>query len=139
MTKTPKILILEDDPEFGALVSDSLQRAGYDTSLFSDVSKAIGVFESEDFDLVVADLIIKKEGVITSEGGLILTWRIREIAESKGITVPVIAMSGSVHHLGMQHALDTARHMGADEVMAKPFSPQDLLERVEKVLAGHQD
>lgn len=129
-----RVLVLEDDPDFSALLSDSLQRMGHDAYMFSNVSDAIDAFEKEAFDAVVADLIIFDPDQSAAEGGLVFIWRVREISTLKNIKVPVIAISGSVHHAGMQHALDTARHLGADHVLAKPFAPNELKDCIEFVI-----
>lgn len=121
-----KILVLEDDPEFSALLSDSLGRYGHDAYMCSNVADALDAFIKIPFDIVLADLIVLTHDHQAQEGGLILIWRIREIMELQKRHVPIIAMSGTIYHTGMQHALDTARHLGADYALPKPFPPNEL-------------
>ena len=129
------ILILEDDPVLGAMLEESLRQEGYSTFLAEDATAAIAAFKAQSFDLLVADIIIKKDGRPVPEGGIILTWRIKQLAQSRGRAIPVIAMSGSLHSPGMEDVLEYASSVGADDILAKPFSPQRLLKKIQRLLA----
>ena len=129
-----QILVLEDDQNFAAILVTSLEAAGHDVTHFTVASDALEAFRQNPADLVVADLIIRQDGLPVSDGGLLLIHRIKEMALSQRKSVPVIAISGVLQHRGMMHALNTAQHVGADEILAKPFAPDDLLFVINRLL-----
>ena len=128
------ILILEDDPDLGPLLSTSLEAAGHSVTLVASAIAGEEAFRQNPADLVVADLIIRQDGRPVADGGLLMIHRIKEIANEMRKTVPVIAISGAIRRQGMTHALSTAQHVGADEVLAKPFPPEDLLWLIDRLL-----
>lgn len=130
-----KILVLEDDPDFGALLFASLEDAGHHVTLVTSGTEAEEAFHQDPADLVVTDLIIRQDGRPVADGGLLLIHRIRDIAENLRKSVPIVAISGVVRRQGMTHALNTAQHVGADEVLAKPFPPEDLLWVIDRLLS----
>jgi DNA-binding response OmpR family regulator len=116
------ILIAEDEPDIRDLVSFRLERAGYDVILAEDGQEALEMAIEHRPDLAILDVMMPRMD------GLELTRRIR--AEETIKAMPIILLTASVQ----DQAVTEGFRAGADDYMRKPFSPQELLSRVEAVL-----
>jgi DNA-binding response OmpR family regulator len=116
------ILIAEDEPDIRDLVSFRLERAGYDVILAEDGQEALELAIEHRPDLAILDVMMPRMD------GLELTRRIR--AEQTIAGMPIILLTASVQ----DQAVTEGFRAGADDYMRKPFSPQELLSRVEAVL-----
>ncbi|MDX6651461.1 MAG: two-component system, OmpR family, phosphate regulon response regulator PhoB [Solirubrobacterales bacterium] len=116
------ILIAEDEPDIRDLVSFRLERAGYDVILAEDGQEALELAIEHRPDLAILDVMMPRMD------GLELTRRIR--AEQTIAAMPIILLTASVQ----DQAVTEGFRAGADDYMRKPFSPQELLSRVEAVL-----
>ncbi|MBF0623510.1 MAG: response regulator [Magnetococcales bacterium] len=117
MESTGQILVVDDDPDIRKLVGSFLEKNGYQVALAAD-----GRGLNRDLtrvDLVILDLILP------GEDGLILCRNLR--ARSN---VPVIILSSKGEEMDRIIGLE----MGADDYVAKPFHPRELLARVKSVL-----
>ena len=119
-----RILIVDDDEPFRRILRETLRLAGYVVTTAENGAVALRLFRQEPVDLVMTDLIMpEKEGIET----------ILELLRLQ-VDLKIIAMSGG----GCREAgdyLPIARHLGASEVLTKPFTAQDLMEAVETLLA----
>ena len=115
----PRVLIVEDDPNVSEVVSRYLEREGYLVEAVADgaagLERALALLP----DLVVLDLMLP--GV----GGLEVCRRLRAVAP-----VPVIMLTARSEEVDRIAGLD----LGADDYVAKPFSPRELTARVKAVL-----
>lgn len=112
-----KILIVDEDTDVLRLLRVKLGGAGYEVSRARDGQEALSLAASVQPDVVVAETLL---GDID---GLELVARLRQITAPAPI---VIALSG-------QHSdedIAAALVAGADDFVAKPFSPTGLLERI---------
>jgi len=115
------ILVIEDDPGMRDMLEGTLAAAGHEVVAASSGRNCVQLCSAHAFGLVITDLIMpEQEGLET----------IREI-RSKFPAMPVIAISGAPEEW---KALDIARRLGANETLAKPFSPKEMLAVVDKVL-----
>lgn len=128
------IVILEDDPEFVVLLGKSLQKAGHKAVFFLSADKALAYIEKHNVDLVITDIIVIQDGVSVSDGGISLTWKAKQIASQKGIEIPIIAISGYAGPGGPDVALSNAKQVGANAVLAKPFTPRQLNDLIDDLL-----
>lgn len=115
------ILIVEDDTNIQTLMKRYLEVAGYDVWGVSDGLEAKGVFEQKDPCFVILDLMLPGES-----GEAICRW-IRQDLKSN---VPLIMVTAKVDENDRIKGLQ----MGADDYITKPFSPKELVARVETVL-----
>jgi len=123
MNTTPHILVVDDHREIRELVSKFLTKQGYRVTTASDgqmMRKALG---EGRFDLIVLDLMLP------GEDGLSLCRRLR--AESD---IPVIMLTA----MGEETDRIIGLEMGADDYLAKPFNPRELLARIKAVLRRAQ-
>ena len=70
----PKLLIVEDDPNLGEILSEYLGLKGYDTTLMRDGEEGSNAFKESDYDLCILDLMMPKKD------GFTLAKEIRSIA-----------------------------------------------------------
>ena len=118
-----KILIIEDDNEVRDFLESVLSRAGYETATAADGRAGLQVFRSEPFDLVITDIIMpEKDGIET-----IMDMK----REQKDLKVLAISGGGRAEP---DNYLESARLLGADATMKKPFTHQEMLETIVKLL-----
>jgi two-component system phosphate regulon response regulator PhoB len=117
-----KILIVEDDPEIAELLSISFQKEGWQSMTAEDGERALELFEREAPTLCVLDLMLP------GMGGLAVLRKLRKTP--KGAAVPVIIASA----LGEDADVVSGLELGADDYIAKPFSPHVLVARMRALL-----
>jgi two-component system KDP operon response regulator KdpE len=119
-----KVLIIDDDPALLRLMSMAFQAAGYSTVSADNGRKGVRMAAAHRPDLVVTDIVMPDiEGI----------GAIRAIKQSSR-PPKVIAISGAGRGRGADY-LSWARHLGADEVLAKPFRMSELLKISQSVIA----
>ena len=120
-----KVLIIDDDPALLRLMSMAFQQAGYSTVAADNGRKGIRMASAYRPDLVVTDIVMPDiEGI----------GAIRVIKGGKR-PPKVIAISGAGRGHGRDY-LTWAKHLGADEVLAKPFRMSELLKMSQSVIAS---
>jgi DNA-binding response OmpR family regulator len=115
-----RVLVVDDDPTVSDVVRRYLERAGYEVDHAADGLAALDRFADRLPDLVVLDLMLP--GV----DGLEVCRRLRE----GGSGVPVIMLTA----LGEEADRVLGLQLGADDYVTKPFSPRELVLRVQSVL-----
>jgi two-component system, OmpR family, response regulator ResD len=115
------VLVVDDEPTIAEVVARYLERAGYRTQVAGDGLRAIELAGHERPDLVVLDLMLP--GI----DGLEVMRRLRE-ADRKRVAVILLTAKGeeSDRVIGLR--------LGADDYVVKPFSPIELVARVDAVL-----
>lgn len=116
------ILVVDDEPDISALVAFHLARERYRVRTAADGVEALHAMETERPDLVVLDLMLP------GMSGLEVLAELRRRAETQEI--PVILLTARREE---RDRIDGLR-LGADDYIAKPFSPQELVLRVAAVL-----
>ena len=77
-------------------------------------------------------MIIRKNDRPVPDGGLIAIHRIKALAFESERPILIIAISGAVTHIGMQDILEYASGLGAHTMLAKPFTPDELLKVIDE-------
>ena len=116
---TTRILVIEDDPTVAEVVARYLAREGYEVDVVSDGAEGLKRALADLPDLVVLDLMLP------SLSGLEVCRRLRQAAP-----VPVIMLTARSGEVDRVSGLE----IGADDYVAKPFSPRELTARVKAVL-----
>ncbi len=114
-----KILVVDDEPKLVRVVREYLEHDGYRVVSAGDGREALDRFRQERPDLVVLDLMLPELD------GLEVCRRIR-----RDSGVPIIMLTARAEELDELIGLE----LGADDYVAKPFSPRTLLARVRSVL-----
>lgn len=117
--RVKKVLVVDDEPRIAEVVGSYLERGGFTPLWAENGRKALELFEREKPALVILDLMLPD---ISGEE---VCRRIR--ARSR---VPVIMLTAKVEDGDAVRGL----RMGADDYVTKPFSPRQLMARVEAVL-----
>lgn len=110
-----KLLIVEDEASIAEVLSAYAKREGYDTVCASDGLSALDIFEHDSIDLVILDLMLPKLN------GEEVCRRIREKS-----SVPIIMLTAKTSESDVVEGLD----LGANDYVAKPFSPRVLMARI---------
>ncbi|HEX8289692.1 MAG TPA: response regulator transcription factor [Pyrinomonadaceae bacterium] len=114
-----RILIVDDDEELCELVSEYLTSADFFVDAVHDGAEGLRKAASDEFDLVTLDVMLPK-----MNGFDVL----RELRETSKIPVLMLTARGD----------DTERitglEIGADDYLAKPFNPRELLARIRAIL-----
>ena len=117
-----KILVAEDEQAIREFVVINLKRAGYDTLEAGSGDEALQIYERENGNIDVALLDIMMPGELD---GLAVCRRLREKSGSIGI----ILLTARTQEMDKVSGL----MMGADDYVTKPFSPSELVARVDAV------
>jgi two-component system, OmpR family, phosphate regulon response regulator PhoB len=117
-----QILVVDDEPDIAALVAYHLARASYRVRTASDGPEALAAVEAQLPDLLVLDLMLP------GMSGLDVLREIRSRGESADVPVVLLTARG-----GAQERI-AGLALGADDYIAKPFSPQELVLRIEAIL-----
>ena len=117
------ILVIEDDVEVRQMLRQILERSGYDVEEASDGEEGIRRYREKQADLIITDIIMpKKEGIET------ITDLKVEFPDVK-----VIAISGG-GRLGPEPYLELAKGFGANRIIMKPFTAEEILEAIQELL-----
>ncbi len=117
---SPRILVIEDEPEIAGLVKLNLVAAGFEVAVAPDGAAGLVMQEREPADLVVLDLMLPKVG------GL----EVLHILRRRRNPVPVLILTARNGDEDRVKGLA----MGADDYLGKPFSVLELIERVKAIL-----
>jgi DNA-binding response OmpR family regulator len=115
-----RLLLTEDDPNLGQILSEYLSLKGFETTLCKDGEEGSAKFFTESFDLCILDLMMPKKD------GFTLAKEIRE----KDQQTPIIFLTAK----SMKEDVLKGFKMGADDYVTKPFSMEELLLRIQAVL-----
>jgi two-component system OmpR family response regulator len=113
------ILVIDDSAEMRELLVRYLQTNGYRASAAPDAAEARQMIRNDDFDLAVLDIMMP------GESGLSLCQSLNADAQ-----LPVIMLTARGEDLDRIIGLE----MGADDYIAKPFNPRELVARIAAVL-----
>ena len=115
-----RILIIEDDADIAALVRRTLEAASHTVDVTGDGEEGHYLGETEPYDAIVLDL-----GLPVVNGLEVLErWR------ADGLETPVLILSAR----GTWREKVTGLRGGADDYLAKPFEPEELLARIEALI-----
>jgi len=121
-----RILLVEDEPGLVLTISDLLSAEGYEVHAASDGEAALAKAAAREFDLVILDIMLPKKT------GLDVCRELRQ----RGIDSAILMLTAKNQIVDRVVGLK----LGADDYLAKPFDPAELLARVEALLRRvHKD
>lgn len=115
-----KILLVEDDQNFGDVLRSYLEMHDYDVTLATDGVLGLEAFKKSNFDLCVFDVMMPRKD------GFTLAKEIRE----RNQEVPIIFLTAKT----MKDDVLNGFKIGADDYISKPFNSEELLYRIQAVL-----
>lgn len=119
MTTADHILVVDDDAEIRSLLRDYLQKQGYRVTAVADGRGLLAAVETSYPDVIILDVMLP------GKDGLTLCRELRARSE-----VPIIMLTAR----GDETDRIVGLELGADDYLAKPFSPRELLARIKSVL-----
>ncbi len=122
------LLVVDDDDRIRELLKEYLARAGFRVTAAAGGAAARKLIGTLDFDLAVLDVMMP------GEDGFSLTRWLREQKGPSGRT-PVLMLTA----MGEAGSRIEGLKLGADDYLAKPFEPEELLLRIEAILRRAQD
>jgi two-component system phosphate regulon response regulator PhoB len=121
-TPGPVIFIVEDDKDIASLIDHTMQRSGFRTRIFRDGRDVVEAAHEQLPALVLLDLMLP------GEDGMEILHRLESKQQTRAIGKIILSARGS--ELDKVRALE----LGADDYVTKPFSPRELILRVQAVL-----
>lgn len=117
--KMTKILLVEDDGQIASYLGELLRAEGFDTQISGSKKEAGECLLAQAFDLVLLDVSLP------DGNGFSVCAEIKREYE-----IPVIFLTAS----GDEYSVVAGLDMGADDYIAKPFRPRELISRIRSVL-----
>ncbi|MBS3937182.1 MAG: response regulator transcription factor [Peptococcaceae bacterium] len=124
MVGVAKILVVDDEEKITRVVAAYLERGGYAVTVAHDGQEALRLAAWGGFALLVLDLMLP---LLSGEE---VVKRLRQ----QGIMLPIIMLTAK----GSEEERILGLGLGADDYLVKPFSPRELVARVEAVLRRYQ-
>lgn len=124
MESKGKILLVEDDKNFGDVLRSYLEMNEYDVTLEEDGEAGLARFQQDSFDLCIFDVMMPKKDGIT------LAQEVREEDQH----VPIVFLTAKT----MKEDVIKGFQAGADDYIPKPFAPEELLYRIQAILKRSQ-
>ncbi|QQQ03364.1 response regulator [Lysobacter enzymogenes] len=121
MKPSDHILIVDDDRDIRDMVADYLRKNGLRASTAADGREMRAALEAQDVDLIVLDLMLP------GDDGLVLC---RNLRAGPHKAIPVLMLTARDDATDRIVGLE----MGADDYLAKPFAPRELLARINAVI-----
>ncbi len=123
MAETKRILIVEDDADISMVEQAYLEAAGFLTEIVTEGEKVSGLLEEESFDLILLDLMLP------GKSGYEICREIRG-----KVDIPILMVTARTESVDKIRGLG----LGADDYIAKPFDPAELVARVHANLRQYE-
>ncbi|MBQ3235408.1 MAG: response regulator transcription factor [Clostridia bacterium] len=114
-----RLLIVDDEEKIREVIKEYAEFEGYESVEASDGMEAVKIAKEEDFDLIIMDIMMPRLDGFSA---------VKELRKVKD--VPVIMLSARTEEYDKLFGFE----LGADDYVVKPFSPKELMARVNAVL-----
>ena len=118
-----KLLVVDDEAKIREVIKEYSEFSGYEVTEAADGMSANGLCKLNDYDLIIMDVMMPKLDGFSS---------VKEIKKFKDI--PVIMLSAR----GEEYDKLFGFELGVDDYVVKPFSPKELMARVNAVITRHE-
>ena len=116
-----KILVAEDEPIMLKTIALRLKKDGHDVLTTDNGREALNLIAAQAPDLIITDIMMPYAS------GLEIVGTVKTLEKK----IPVIVLSA----MGQENVVLEAFNLGADDFIAKPFSPNELSMRVKRLMA----
>lgn len=114
-----KVVVIDDEPDIRKVLTQRLQREGYEVVSFDDAAPALESPELASADVIMMDLVMPTPGVEA----------VRTLRD-RGIQTPVMVLSGYLD----DYDEDQLQSLGVDRILHKPFRFLGVLSALEQLL-----
>ncbi len=118
-----KILVVDDEPKIREVIKEYAEFSGFDVTEAEDGMSAVGLCKLNDYDLIIMDIMMPKLDGFSA---------CKEIKKLKDI--PIIMLSAR----GEEYDKLFGFELGIDDYVVKPFSPKELMARVNVVISRNR-
>ena len=118
-----KLLVVDDEPKIREIIREYAEFAGYEVTEAEDGMVALGLCKLNDYDLIIMDIMMPKLDGYSA---------VKEIKKIKDI--PTIMLSARGEEYDKLYGFD----LGIDDYVVKPFSPKELMARINAVITRRQ-
>lgn len=118
-----RVLIVEDDQDISMIEEAYLESAGFETKIIVDGAKVMDLLEKEEFNLILLDLMLP------GQSGYEVCRQIRD-----KVDIPILMVTARTESVDKIRGLG----LGADDYIAKPFDPAELVARVNANLRQYE-
>jgi DNA-binding response OmpR family regulator len=125
MTIRPLILLVDDDVTLLQIISGHLHLEGFEVVLAQTAAQAIESLQELTISLVIVDIFMPDQDGMETIGEIRARWP----------HLPIIAMSGGWRTISPDTILETAKALGAQDALAKPFDRETLLAAIGRALS----
>ena len=119
----PKLLVVDDEQKIREVIREYSEFNGFEVTEAADGMTAVGLCKLNDYDLIIMDIMMPKLDGFSA---------CKEIKKIKDI--PIIMLSARSEEYDKLFGFE----LGIDDYVVKPFSPKELMARVNAVLARRQ-
>ena len=123
-----RVLIIDDEAQIRDMLSQLLNREGYETVEACDGREGVQCFQAASMDVIILDMLLPEQN------GPEVIRELREVDPA----VPIIAISG-YDHTGPSDFFSVAETCGAQRMLQKPFHLQELLKAVRDLTQGKDE
>ncbi len=120
---TKSVLIADDEANISLAIQFLMKRAGYDVRVAADGEEALEAVRQSPPDLIVLDVMMPKRD------GYEVCQSIRSDPELAGVKIVMVSAKGGPIEV------EKGKALGADDYLVKPFSTQELADRVADLLS----
>ncbi|MFI5140160.1 MAG: response regulator transcription factor [Sphingobacteriales bacterium] len=121
----PKILLVEDEPNFGSVLKDYLELNDYKVYLYADGLAGKGGFDKEKYDLILLDVMLPKIDGFT----------LGRYIRSRDMNIPLIYITAKTMKPDVIEGFKT----GADDYITKPFDSEVMLLKIKAILKRNRE
>ena len=126
MSKTYRILVIDDEPIYHKMISHALQPLGYEVEFALNAESGYLTAQSTNPDLIITDVIMEEMT------GYELTQKLRR--DSRFAQIPIIILTSQTELADKLKAFES----GADDYISKPFAPPELIARIGVLLRRYE-
>jgi len=123
-----RVLVVDDESAMNEYIGDILKQAGFEVFAAVDGVAGLEAFHSTDPQVVILDIFMPKKD------GLEVLIELRHQPSS----VPVLVISGKQYLLS-DSSMGLAKQLGANDVLGKPFTPEELVHHVSSLARARAD
>jgi CheY-like chemotaxis protein len=125
-----RILVIDDDPDFLEITTTILESKQYDVRCATNLDEGLARLEEGIPDLIILDIMMRK-----GAEGIVMSRRLRK--DPRYAPIPILMLTSMPEQTGFDFPGEPKHptYLPVDDYAEKPIEPQDLLEKVERLLA----